>query len=814
MKCIKLIFLTVMLVASNALAATYFVRTDGGDASQCTGRSDTAYPGSGSAQACAWKHPNIALPSAGARIVGGDIVYVNSGTYIVSSKMAAIPSGATNALTRFVGKSAVNPPKLVGTNGVVGVINLAGSSNVEVGNFEITDQHDCINKYFDTAGACVAGGAWAHTGIYANSSRNVWVHDINIHGMAHTGITAGGLTDWTVERVKINKNGRVGWSGAEASNSGKIIMRNIEIGWNGCGERVATGEPWGCWGQQKGGYGDGFGTTYTGGQWLIEDAYIHHNTSDGLDMRYQDGADTTTVVLRRILSVANAGNQIKVAGNALIENSVAIGHCTYFKGKFSTMIDGDHCRAYGSAILLILTGNDIVTVRHNTVYGEGDALIAYGEGASSDRINIHNNVGIGFPYYLTGASRAFTAGGAPGVKTFSGNLGWNVASCPSGSICNTSNPMLTNMTLASFNAKPLAGSPVIDRAPVIAAVTTDFLNQPRPVGAGPDIGAYEYGSSSVTTTTTLPPVTTTTAPVTTTTTLPPVTTTTAPVTTTTQSSVFKITSEPVASEITESSALITWSLSQAGTGQVHYGTTTAYGKVTTLEPSFKFSTHTQRISGLLPGTLYHYRIVSKNASGVTVTSTGKTFFTAGPRILSGPSASEITASSALITWSLSEYATGQVEYGLSPSYGSLSTPENSFNFSTHTQRLTGLAAGKLYYYRVISKNASGFSVVSPSRTFTTVNPAPVITSGPSISNLTKSSVTIKWTLSKPATGQVEYGRTTSYGYKTKEESSLNYSSHSQTITGLTSKRTYHYRVISKDANGATVMSVDKSFTTP
>ena len=51
------------------------------------------------------------------------------------------------------------------------------------------------------------------------------------------------------------------------------------------------------------------------------DAFIHHNTSDGLDLRYMDGADGPNVTLRRIYSVANAGNQVKIKGNSLIENS-------------------------------------------------------------------------------------------------------------------------------------------------------------------------------------------------------------------------------------------------------------------------------------------------------------------------------------------------------------------------------------------------------------------------------------------------------------------------------------------------------------
>jgi hypothetical protein len=78
------------------------------------------------------------------------------------------------------------------------------------------------------------------------------------------------------------------------------------------------------------------------------------------------------------------------------------------------------------------------------------------------------------------------------VASYSGNLVWKVKSntCPSGSICGQ-DPKLTNMTLAAFDAEPLAGSPVIDKAPMISAVTTDFVMQPRPSGAANDIGAYE-----------------------------------------------------------------------------------------------------------------------------------------------------------------------------------------------------------------------------------------------------------------------------------------------------------------------------------
>jgi len=484
----------------SAQAATYYVRTDGGDASQCNGRADAAYPGSGTGQNCAWKNPNIALPNSGsARIVGGDTLMIGAGSFQIGSGgyMQKVPSGTSTTKTRVLGKAGT---KLVGVGGVHRVLNLDGSSNVEIGNHEITDGSDCVYNHSQSVAACTSSMPWARVGLYARASSNVWLHDVNIHGMAKNAANAGGLTNWTMERVKFNKNGAAGWDGnigTGASNAGTITMRDIEIAWNGCGERVSTGEPWACWAQQTGGYGDGFGTTDTGGQWLIEDAFIHHNTSDGLDLRYMDGADSTKVTLRRIYSVANAGNQVKIKGNSLIENSVLVGQCTYYRNKYY-MTEGDLCRAYGSSLLLILTGNDVATVRHNTIAGEGDAQIAYGEGASTDKVFVQNNLVVGFPYYAnTSSNTLMTGGSAPAVKSFSGNMGWNVRSCASGSTC-TQNPTLKNMSLASFDAEPQTGSPVIDKAPMISAVTTDFVMGQRPTGAGNDVGAYEYGAGSST----------------------------------------------------------------------------------------------------------------------------------------------------------------------------------------------------------------------------------------------------------------------------------------------------------------------------
>lgn len=458
-----------MATTASQKATTYYVRTDGGDSSQCTGRADAAYPGSGIGRSCAWKSPEMALPTSGVpRIAGGDTLLIAGGTFQIGNGgyMQPIPSGASPTFpTRVLGKPGAMP-KLVGINGIHRVLNLDGSSNVEIGNLEVTDGSDCVYKHSNPRVNCTSAMAWARVGLYARASSNVWMHDINIHGMAARGMNAGGLRNWTIERVKLNKNGTAGWDGnigSGGSNSGKMILRDIEIAWNGCGERVSSGEPWACWAQTAGGYGDGMGTTETGGQWLIEDAFVHHNTSDGLDLRYMDGADGTQVTMRRVYAVANAGNQVKIKGNSLVENSVLVGYCSFFRNRFF-MADGDLCRADGSTLQLVMTGHDTATIRHNTIAGEGAVQIGHSEGDSTDRIRVQNNLVIGFPYYRRPARlSAFDGGKSQAKMSLSANVAWRVDACPVDTSC-TANPKLTNMTLAAFNAKPLAGSPVDGKA--------------------------------------------------------------------------------------------------------------------------------------------------------------------------------------------------------------------------------------------------------------------------------------------------------------------------------------------------------------
>ena len=86
-------------------------------------------------------------------------------------------------------------------------------------------------------------------------------------------------------------------------------------------------------------------------------------------------------------------------------------------------------------------------------------------------------------------------------------------------------------------------------------------------------------------------------------------------------------SEVKASAITDRGATISWSLNEVATGQVEYGETRTYGLFSKKEPSLQYTAHTQLLSGLSAGTLYHYRVHSTNGAGGESISGDYTFTT-------------------------------------------------------------------------------------------------------------------------------------------------------------------------------------------
>jgi hypothetical protein len=531
---IRLVLLLLLLApcaascaSATATGTTHYVRTDGGTSVQCDGSRDRAYPGEGEAQPCAWRHPLIALPPGQSpRIAGGDTLVIGAGSYPIGPATAdgdlcanleptactmAIPSGPSPSQpTRILGvghdRGCKAPPTLSATGGTLSLLRLEDSNNVEIACLELTDHGACIKGHPELGDKCQTQGpeaAWGEYGILASDSSQVELRDLDIHGMAVNGIRAGRIRDWTLRNVRLRANGWAGWDGNldaddpdNSGNQGYIRFIGGEIAWNGCGEHYPGGQAYGCWAQQHGGYGDGLGTARSGGDWLFEGVHIHHNTSDGLDLLYMDG--TGSVTLRRLRVEGNAGNQIKLAGPATIENTVAIGNCGFFADLAgSGLVGKDHCRANGNTLSLSPSPDSVITLLNNTITGQGDCLILIAGGDSSARVIARNNALIGKGEWNADRDdRGSPTCGyyrldSDATLSFEHNLFWRLKGnqCPSGNLCGR-DPALTASDFAHFDPMPRADSPLID-AGMPVELDRDYFQHPRPAGGGVDIGAVE-----------------------------------------------------------------------------------------------------------------------------------------------------------------------------------------------------------------------------------------------------------------------------------------------------------------------------------
>lgn len=534
--------------ATRAAGATYYVRPDGGSEEQCTGQADAPYPGSGTGQSCAWDHPFRALPPGGTpRLAGGDTLIIAAGSYQMGygapsaatceadypwdCYMLPVPSGPSPARpTRILGADwdtgCSDPPELWGTERAERVFNLDGSSNVEVGCLEITDHSACVEAHGSgiapgyTELTCERDtfpyGPWSPVGLYAADSANVYLHHLDIHGLAVDGVHAGRLADWVVEDVRIAANGWAGWDGdlwdGDDANLGTLTFRRWTVEWNGCAETYPGGEPTGCWAQTAGGYGDGVGTGATGGDWIIEDSRFLHNTSDGLDLLYHELGGVVT--LERVHAEGNAGNQVKVAGEAHITNSVLVGNCAFFDGQPFTL-DVDPCRALGNTLEIVFVGGEQSTIVNTTFYGQGDGLVSGGarEGYACDgaeRLVGWNNVFLGDADYFDPGDLTFLFyQEGCGNLTFEGDnsLAYNVKNTgapyvappyPGGHNLYADPRLLGPLGGLAYGMALTGSSPAIDAGNDAVCPVLDYLGAVRPVdGDGDgvahcDMGAYEW----------------------------------------------------------------------------------------------------------------------------------------------------------------------------------------------------------------------------------------------------------------------------------------------------------------------------------
>lgn len=427
------------VVKAMTLGTTWYVRDGGGTATQCTGKADAVYPGTGTNQPCAFARPMTALGyctgnesghsgsppcQVSGFVTGGDTLQIDGDSDINPGQQAqfevgyddvtsgALTPGCNSAFTYAcqlgplpAGPDAAHPTTMVGVGthrpqiwGTqrAGWVVYADTNFWKIQNIEITDHLDCA--YNDSTNGCNYNsppyGKWAEDGLFIGGSGTL--QDVWIHGIGRYGINTDNLGDVIFTRVWAIGNGYGGitiGNNGSTSVTGTLTFNQPIVEWSGCSEiypmtNAGIDNPLNyhnCFGQGNGGYGDGLAFGATGnqnaGNWIITGpGSISWNVQDGLDELHGNG--NGIVQIDKMKFEGNGGNQVKMnAITGVMTNSLVVDDCGWWyqsaQAAPGAMGPGDSCRAQGNSISYYESAGtgNTYTFYNNTIIGMGNIQI-------------------------------------------------------------------------------------------------------------------------------------------------------------------------------------------------------------------------------------------------------------------------------------------------------------------------------------------------------------------------------------------------------------------------------------------------------
>ncbi len=262
---------------------------------------------------------------------------------------------------------------------------------------------------------------------------------------------------------------------------------------------------------------------------------------------------------------------------------------------------------------------------------------------------------------------------------------------------------------------------------------------------------------------------------------------------------------------------ITWKTDRVSDAFVEYGPNTQYGL--SFGQRENTTDHTVKVTGLSPGTVYHYRVQSldsgelRDYESTRGYSSDFSFETTAAPGLSNVTFSDITTNAAILTFETSKASSSTIDYGTSTNYGQSLNDDSSGVTTKHTIRLKDLTDGTTYQLRITIEDTDGNSLASTGHAFTTVaKPKVENVRFETLSGEAQTAVKVTWDTNVQTTGSVTY--TSDKGEKKETASSQYEAKHEFIVRGLEDQRTYTFRALSRDQFGNEAISESNTVQTP
>lgn len=439
--------------------------------------------------------------------------------------------------------------------GVSFFINLIGANYTDVQCLRVEQHDNCTHGTTGDPSACSTNfplSDYISNGfVIKNNTTNLLLQDIEVDGMATTGIIGAPGDGVTLNRVVLTGNSSSGFNmddGSGTTGQGNFTATGLVIYGNGCKTQWPyTGTvtmPWGvvngmadCTSQSSyGGYGDGLGTTTvaSAAPWHLNftKSIFAYNTQDGQDLLHATGMGNS-VITTLSLGYGNMGQQFKIgATNVTFQNNQINGNCFAMNQTSPAppgMLPGyntnpgfasDLCRAGGSTVAITVSDAGPAKIQDNTMIAaniigyeivpplspltctaacqllyQGNLFVGYassigdppGNGQNTNVIFLDSGVP-GSIFANTGSAYSFNA--TSGSKS----------SCPNNTpgitetnaFCST--PQLNDISFHQTefgNTQPSSStSNVLGKGVTISGITTDYNGVTRP--SPPAAGAFEF----------------------------------------------------------------------------------------------------------------------------------------------------------------------------------------------------------------------------------------------------------------------------------------------------------------------------------